>query len=250
MILASIESFATTILSEKIIFKGRIAADSELPAKNLYAMEIRIQRWLGECLKFEDRLIVNDRLISFDKVFEMVMNSTMNVSLPPNFVKPTPKNSPTSNKVKPAREEGKRKGGKKRKSGKADGERITKNVVPISEFLMKDGKNWKEHFAGKCSKDCPNGTTPLSCACIGTSVVNALLTATTKQVTLECAPFPQQSAMNSRPTSPRFAGRTSPPPQPDFPGRGFAMPGVKKSLPTIPHKPHGQNFMLSTAQPQ
>jgi hypothetical protein len=27
-----------------------------------------------------------------------------------------------------------------------------KNPAPISEFLMKDGENWKEHFAGKCSK--------------------------------------------------------------------------------------------------
>jgi hypothetical protein len=118
-------------------------------------MEIWIQHWLGECLKFEDRLMVNDRLVSFDEVFEMVMNSTMNVSLPPNFVKPTPKNSPTSNNITSAREDGKRKGGKRRKSGKADGERITKNVVPIPKFLMKDSKNWKEHFSGKCSKDCP-----------------------------------------------------------------------------------------------
>jgi hypothetical protein len=155
VIVAGVKSLATAILSEKNIVKGRITADSKLPAKILYAMEIWIQRWLGECLKFEDWLMVNDRLVSFDEVFKMVMNSTINVTLPPNFVKPTPKTSPTSNKVKPAREEGKRKGGKKRKSGKADGERITKNVPPISEFLMKDGKNWKEHFAGKCSKDHP-----------------------------------------------------------------------------------------------
>jgi hypothetical protein len=154
-IMAGVKSFAMAILSEKIIFKGRIAADSKLPAKILYAMKIWIQHWLGECLKFKDWLMVNNCLVSFDEVFEMVMNSTMNVSLPPNFVKPTPKNSPTSNNVMPAREDGKRKGGKKRKSGKADGERITKNVVPIPEFLMKDGKNWKEHFSGKCSKDHP-----------------------------------------------------------------------------------------------
>jgi hypothetical protein len=155
-IIAGMKSFATAILLEKIIFKGRIAADSKLPEKILYAIEIRIQPWLGECVKFEDPSMVNDRLIFFDEVFEMVMNSTMNVTLPPNFVKPTPKISPTSNNVMPAGEDGKQKGGKKRKSGEVDGERITKNVAPISEFLMKDGKNWKQqHFAGKCSKDCP-----------------------------------------------------------------------------------------------
>jgi hypothetical protein len=99
--------------------------------------------------------MVNNCLVSFDKVFEMVMNSTMNVTIPSNFVKPTPKISPTSNNITPAGEDGKQKGGKKRKSGKAGGERITKNVAPISEFLMKDGKNWKQHFARKCYKDCP-----------------------------------------------------------------------------------------------
>jgi hypothetical protein len=80
--------------------------------------------------------MVNNHLVSFNKVFEMVMNRTMNVSLPPNFVKPTPKNSPTSNNVMPVRKDGKHKGGKKRKSGEADGECITKNVFPIPEFLI------------------------------------------------------------------------------------------------------------------
>ncbi len=35
--------------------------------------------------------MVNDRLVCFDEVFEMVMNSTINVTLPPNFLKPAPK---------------------------------------------------------------------------------------------------------------------------------------------------------------
>ena len=47
-----VKLFASAILTEKIIFKGRIAADGDhLPTKILYAMEIRIQRWLGECKK-------------------------------------------------------------------------------------------------------------------------------------------------------------------------------------------------------
>jgi hypothetical protein len=37
-----VKLFASAILTEKIIFKGRIAADGNLPAKILYAMEIRI----------------------------------------------------------------------------------------------------------------------------------------------------------------------------------------------------------------
>jgi hypothetical protein len=154
-LVAGANSFATAISSEKNIFKGRIASDSKLLAKILYALEIRIQRWLGVCLKFEDRLMANNRLVCFDEVFEMVMNSTINITLPPNFVKPAPKSPPTSTGAASAEGDGKKKGGKKRKSGKIDGERIVKNPAPISEFLMKDGENWKEHFAGKCSKDCP-----------------------------------------------------------------------------------------------
>jgi hypothetical protein len=84
-LVAGAKSIAAAISYEKIIFKGRIASDRKLPAKILYALEIRIQCWLGECLKFEDRSMVNDRLVCFDKVFEMVMNSTINVTLPPNF---------------------------------------------------------------------------------------------------------------------------------------------------------------------
>ena len=42
-LVAGAKSFALAISSEKIIFKGRIAADRELPAKILYALEIRIQ---------------------------------------------------------------------------------------------------------------------------------------------------------------------------------------------------------------
>jgi hypothetical protein len=85
----------------------------------------------------------------------MVMNSTINVSLPPYFVKPTPKASPISSDVMSTDGDGKKKKGKKRKSGDVDEECITKNITPISEFLLKDDKNWKEHFAGKCSKDRP-----------------------------------------------------------------------------------------------
>ena len=37
-------SFTSAILTKKIIYKGRIAADGNLPTKILYAMEIQIQR--------------------------------------------------------------------------------------------------------------------------------------------------------------------------------------------------------------
>ncbi len=88
----------------------------------------------------------------------------------------------------------------------------------------------------------PSRTTQLSCVLAGTSVVNALLTATTRLVTLERLPSLKRRRTISWPTSPKFSGRTNLPPRLDFPGQGFATPGPKKSLPTNPHNPHGQQL--------
>jgi len=152
------------ILTEKIIFKGRIAADGDLPAKILYAMEIRIQRWLGECEKYEDRSMVNDRLVCFDEVFEMVMSCSLNVTLPPNFIKSPPKN-PTVTPPGAEDEDGKgHEKSKKRKQGDGDEDRIIKNTAPITEFLMKEGGIWKRDFAGKCSRDRPTWGDEWMCA--------------------------------------------------------------------------------------
>ena len=116
-------------------------------------MKIRIQRWLAECQKFSDRSMVNDRLVSFDEIFEMVMNSSLNVILPPNFIKPPPKiPSPKPNPTPGQDKKGK---GKKRKSDKATGDCIIKNAAPITEFLMKESKGWRQDFAGKCSTNHP-----------------------------------------------------------------------------------------------
>ncbi len=94
--------------------------------------------------------MVNDRLVSFDEIFNMVMNSSLNVILPPNFIKPPPKNpSPELNPMQGLDGNQKRKG-KKRKSDKATGDRIIKNAAPITEFLIKESKDWRRDFAGKC----------------------------------------------------------------------------------------------------
>ena len=45
--------------------------------------------------------------------------------------------------------------GKKRKSDKATGDCIIKNATPITKCLIKESKDWRRDFAGKCSTDCP-----------------------------------------------------------------------------------------------
>ena len=61
-LIAGVNSLANTIKTEKIIFKGHIAADSDLPTKILYTMEIRTQRWLAKNQKFIDRSMVTTAL--------------------------------------------------------------------------------------------------------------------------------------------------------------------------------------------
>ena len=138
---------------EKIIFKGCITVNSDLLTKILHVKEIRIQHWLVECQKFSDRSMVNDRLISFDEIFEMVMNNSLDVILPPNFIKPPPKNPLPKLNPMPGPTASKR--GKKRKLDKATGDHIIKNAAPITEFLIKESKDWRQDFAGKCLSDRP-----------------------------------------------------------------------------------------------
>jgi hypothetical protein len=124
-----VKSIATAIHTIKIIFKGRIATDGNLPTKFLYATEICIQHLLGECQKFGNRLMVNKSLVCFGKVFEMVMNSSLNVILPPNFNKPPPKNPTNATTVTPGND-GKGKEGKKGSPTKLKGSTLSKTSPP------------------------------------------------------------------------------------------------------------------------
>lgn len=127
----------------------RIAADVEFAAKFIYAMEIRIQHWLGECQKFDDRSMVNNRMVDFDPLIEMVLKSSMNVTLPPNFVdKSTIKTPDTTTGSNRKLEDGDdHRGNKKGKNNDGEG-RIVKNLSPINDFLMNDNENWKKDFFG------------------------------------------------------------------------------------------------------
>ena len=50
-----------------------IAVDVEFATKFIYAMEIQIQHWLGKYQKFNDRSMVNDRIVDFDFLIKMVL---------------------------------------------------------------------------------------------------------------------------------------------------------------------------------
>ncbi len=60
----------------KIVFKTRIAGNNEFATKFIFAVEIRIQRWLKACMTYDDRSMINDCLVNFDTIVKSVLNST------------------------------------------------------------------------------------------------------------------------------------------------------------------------------
>ena len=90
-----IKTLIFCIRRDKITFKTHIAGDKEFATKFIFAVEIRIQRWLRACMTYADRSMIDDRLVNFDPVIESVLNSTLNIVLPPNFIV-TPTTKPTN----------------------------------------------------------------------------------------------------------------------------------------------------------
>ena len=133
----------------------QIAANVEFAAKFIYAMEIQIQHWLEEYQKIDDRSMVKDRIVDFNPLIKMVLNSSMNVTLPPNFnVKSATGTPDTITNLKRKLNKVDDRGRKKRKNNEGEG-RIVKNPSPINEFLIKESEDWKKDFAGRCMRDRP-----------------------------------------------------------------------------------------------
>ena len=108
--------------------------------------------------------MIDDRLVNFDPVVESVLNSTLTIVLPPNFIV-TP-SKPTNPTVVPPGDDTKKKNPKKRKSGDGNSnDRIVKNNDPIKDFLLREGEDWSRDYAGKSTGDRPKyGNTDWVCA--------------------------------------------------------------------------------------
>jgi hypothetical protein len=104
-----------SICHEKIIFKTRIAANSNFPTKFLYTIDICTQCCLGDCMKYNDQSMVNNHIVNFDLVIEMVVNSSLIIILVTNFIKSPPKNPTNANIIFPCKDYPSiKKGGKKK----------------------------------------------------------------------------------------------------------------------------------------
>jgi hypothetical protein len=97
--------------------------------------------------------MVNDHLVCFDKVLEMILNNSLNMILSPNFIKPSPKkaNAQTHTYARGRQRTEKFLRGRPTKSKRS----AFKNAAPIMEFLMKDNEVWKRVFMRIWTGVCP-----------------------------------------------------------------------------------------------
>ena len=56
------------IRRDKIVFKTRIAGDKEFATKFIFTIEICIQHWLRACMMYDDRSMIDNRLVNFDPI--------------------------------------------------------------------------------------------------------------------------------------------------------------------------------------
>ena len=139
--------------NEKTILKAKIVEDKLLPAKILFNVDSKNQRWLRSCMEANDRSEVNDNIIDFRSLVELVLNGQFVQTLPPVFTMTARKDD--------------EKGGdppykKAKKENDSEKERVIKNETQIEGFKMKSGKKW-DHFCGACADSTPDWGTKKMC---------------------------------------------------------------------------------------
>jgi ribonucleotide reductase beta subunit family protein with ferritin-like domain len=154
------------ICRDKNGFKTCIAGNKEFATKFIFAIEIRIQCWLRACMTYDDQSMIDDWLVNFNPIIESVLNSRLNILLPPNFIiAPTTKQTNTT--VVLLGDVTKKRNTRRRKTanGNNDNNCMVKNTAPVKEFLLKEGEDWSKDFSRKCTGDHPKwGDTDWMCA--------------------------------------------------------------------------------------
>ena len=109
-------------------------------------------------MSYNNRSMINDWLVNFDPIIESVLNSTLNIVLPPNFIAASTTKQTNTTVLSP------RDNTKKKNPDNDDNDRMVKNTAPVKEFLLKEGEDWPKNFTGKRTGDCPKwGVTDWMC---------------------------------------------------------------------------------------
>jgi hypothetical protein len=138
-------------------FRDMIALDEWFVACFLFAIDKCFQRWLNKCKWAQiSRANVNDTIIDFSNVIELVLNRTFTMPLLPSFKRINSKaaiNKHSGNDL--AKEDNK----KKQKSNKKEKQRksvIIKNKHQHESFKMKQNESWKRNFKSACIDSRPS----------------------------------------------------------------------------------------------
>ena len=159
----SIASVSLTALIQlvelnKHIFKS-CEVDKEFMSKFLFAIDKRFQLWLESCTTLPNRAAVDDSVLHFRPLVQMVQYSTFNLTLPLTFTKATEKTEPaTKSSTKNGNKGGGGGGGDDPSNGDNEGqnpnkkrkksEKVTNKHQP-EQFKMKTGETWQTTFAHK-----------------------------------------------------------------------------------------------------
>jgi len=148
-VVLQLNKFRGDIKNNKMTIKARIVEDKLFATKNLYAVNTRNQRWLGQCKEAPDRADVNDQIINFDDdILHPILNCQFNISLPPvfAFVDRSQAHSATGAPLPLTNP-------KKKRGDKEDGGfQRAKKVDPA--FALKENEEWRD-FCGVCQDSKP-----------------------------------------------------------------------------------------------
>ncbi len=128
-------------------FRDMIAFNEWFAACFLFAIDKCFQRWLNKCKQAQiSRADVNDKIIDFSDVIELVLNLTITMPLLPSFQRINSKdaiNKRSSNDLAKEDSKKKQKSDNKEKQEKSV---IVKNEHQHEFIKMKQNKSWKRNF--------------------------------------------------------------------------------------------------------
>jgi hypothetical protein len=73
LIVSRLSSLRREFKNKKTILKAKIIDDKSLPAKILFSINSKTQRWLWSCMEADDRSEVNDSIINFRPLVNLVL---------------------------------------------------------------------------------------------------------------------------------------------------------------------------------
>ena len=124
--------------------------DKSFATQVVYAVDTKMQRWLGECKIARDRSEVNDEIVNFNIIVNDILDNRFSVPLPLAFKKTDIVETNTSvfETQKIGNPNGKRKG---KRDDDNDREKRVLNSEQVEEFKMKPDDDWRK-FCGNSAQ--------------------------------------------------------------------------------------------------